>query len=66
MSGQDDLLKVRYPFDLGRPRMSMRSRAAQFAPFAALTGYEQTVLDTVRLMQQEAEGKQADREAGDF
>ena len=37
--------------DLPRPatsraRMSMENRAAQFAPFAALTGYHESVEDT--------------------
>ena len=31
------------------PRMSMESRNAQFAPFAALTGYEDAVKETARL-----------------
>lgn len=30
------------------PRMSMEKRAAQFAPFAALTGYEETIEETGR------------------
>ena len=30
------------------PRMSMEKRAAQFSPFAALTGYEDAVEDAVR------------------
>ncbi len=31
------------------PQMSMHDRAAQFAPFAALTGYEAAVGETARL-----------------
>ena len=31
------------------PQMSLRDRAAQFAPFAALTGYEAAVGETARL-----------------
>jgi len=30
------------------PRMSMWNRAAQFAPFAALTGYEDAIKDTAQ------------------
>lgn len=30
------------------PRMSMHDRAAQFAPFAALTGYDDVILETGR------------------
>jgi len=32
-----------------RPRMSVSARAAQFAPFAALTGYGEAVDETARL-----------------
>ena len=32
-----------------RPRMPMIDRAAQFAPFAALTGYDDAVKETGRL-----------------
>lgn len=31
-----------------RPRMSLSRRAAQFAPFAALTGYEAVIEETAR------------------
>lgn len=31
-----------------RPRMPMEKRAAQFAPFAALTGYEDVLKKTAR------------------
>ncbi|MCR5747205.1 MAG: YolD-like family protein [Lachnospiraceae bacterium] len=32
-----------------RPQMSMLSRAAQFAPFAALSGYDEAINETKRL-----------------
>ena len=32
-----------------RPHMSNRNRAAQFAPFAALTGYDDAIIETERL-----------------
>lgn len=32
-----------------RPRMSLRDRAAQFSPFAALTGYDEEIDETARL-----------------
>ena len=31
------------------PRMPVRSRAAQFAPFAALTGHDDAIRETARL-----------------
>ena len=49
MTGYDDirhLSRPRYP-DL--PPMSVHDRAAQFAPFAALVGYEDAVEETARL-----------------
>ena len=39
------------------PQMPLRDLAAQFAPFAALTGYEATVGETARLT---AEGRELD------
>ena len=37
------------------PAMSMENRAAQFAPFAALTGYGDKITETARLTDSEAE-----------
>ena len=47
MSGYDDILSLPRPASRHR-RMSASERAAQFMPFAALTGYEALVKDTVR------------------
>ena len=38
-----------------RPRMSRLDRAAQFAPFAALTGHEAAIKETARLTEEEIE-----------
>ena len=45
----DDMLSLPYPFKSDRPRMSRVNRAAQFSPFAALTGYDDAVRETARL-----------------
>lgn len=37
------------------PRMPMVDRAAQFSPFAALTGYDEAVLEAARLTETRAE-----------
>lgn len=45
----DDLLSLPHHTSKTRPRMSRHDRAAQFAPFAALTGYEAVVKEAARL-----------------
>ena len=45
----DDVINRQHPTSKKRPRMSNMNRAAQFAPFAALTGYEESIEETVRL-----------------
>ena len=44
-----DIMDLPYPqHDPAHPRMPMENRAAQFSPFAALTGYEAVVEETAR------------------
>ncbi len=38
-----DLIDLEHPTSQKHPRMAAEMRAAQFAPFAALTGYEETI-----------------------
>lgn len=45
----DDIIGLERPVSPTRQRMSMHDRAAQFAPFAALTGYDGMVEETARL-----------------
>ena len=45
----DDILYRSRPVSAAHPPMSRMDRAAQFAPFAALTGYEAAVRETARL-----------------
>lgn len=53
MSNYDDIISLPHPEPKHHKRMSLYQRAAQFAPFAALTGYE----DAIRKAQQEMEEK---------
>ena len=47
MSGYEDIIHLAYP---RKPRrMSNYDRAAQFAPFAALTGHDAAIAETARL-----------------
>jgi len=48
MNNYDDIINTPYPFNLPKPRMSIKARAAQFAPFAALTGFESLTDEAAR------------------
>ena len=45
----DDIINQTHPTSLKHPRMPLSDRASQFSPFAALTGHEAAVEETVRL-----------------
>lgn len=45
----DDIIDLPHHVSLTRPQMPMIDRAAQFSPFAALTGYDAAVKETARL-----------------
>lgn len=49
MAEYDDIINLPHPVSKNHPRMSLWNRAAQFAPFAALTGYEAAIDETARL-----------------
>ena len=39
----DDIIHLEHPTSKRHPRMSRLDRAAQFAPFAALKGYDEVI-----------------------
>lgn len=45
----EDIIHLPHHVSEKRPRMPLIDRAAQFSPFAALTGYEAAVQETARL-----------------
>lgn len=45
----DDIINLLHHQSVDRPHMSLHDRAAQFAPFAALTGHEEAIEETARL-----------------
>lgn len=45
----DDIIHLPHHVSARHPQMSLRNRAAQFAPFAALTGHREAVRETARL-----------------
>lgn len=48
MYNYDDIINLEHPTSKKHKRMSLHSRAAQFAPFSALTGLEDKVYETAR------------------
>lgn len=51
----DDLLDLPHPVSQRHPHMSAHDRAAQFSPFAALTGHSAAMEETARLTDQKLE-----------
>lgn len=56
----DDIINLPHHISSNHPQMSLSDRAAQFSPFAALTGYEAVIDETARLTQEEAERRQTE------
>lgn len=46
----DDIINLPNPTSKNHPRMSLHDRAAQFAPFAALTGHDAAIKETAKLL----------------
>lgn len=51
----DDIINLPHPTSANHPRMSLYDRAAQFSPFAALTGHDAAIKETARLTEQKIE-----------
>ena len=45
----DDIINLPHHVSKSHPQMSLLNRAAQFSPFAALTGHEAAIQETARL-----------------
>lgn len=54
MDDYSDIISLPHPEPYVRARMSMRDRAAQFAPFAALSGHSEAMAETARQTEEEA------------
>ena len=55
MDDYRDIIHYSHHISAKRPQMSLYSRAAQFSPFAALTGYDEEIDETARLTDHRAE-----------
>ena len=49
MKKYEDIIELPHHISKKHPQMSKEARAAQFAPFAALTGYGEAVNETARI-----------------
>lgn len=63
MSEYDDIIQLPHHVSRIHPQMSMEDRAAQFSPFAALTGYDAAIAETARLTDQRVELDEYERQA---
>ena len=51
----EDIINLPHHTSKKYPRMSLEARSAQFAPFAALTGYDEVLIETARLTNERIE-----------
>ena len=58
----DDIINLPHYVSKKRPQMSIEARSAQFAPFAALTGYDEQVKETARLTDKKIELEDGQKE----
>lgn len=59
----DDIISLSRPESPGRPPMPMLQRAAQFSPFAALSGYDAAIAEAGRLTEEKIEIGEEEQEA---
>ena len=59
-SDYNDIINLPHHVSKCHPQMSMWNRAAQFAPFAALTGYEDAINDTAQENLESFESRNSD------
>lgn len=55
MNKYEDIINIDHHVSTRHPSMSREARAAQFAPFAALTGYDRAIKETARLTDEKIE-----------
>ena len=67
MNKYDDIINLPHHVSKEHPQMSMYMRAAQFAPFAALTGHGSAIKETARKQQEQVELRSGyDEETDEF
>lgn len=58
----DDIINLPHHVSKRHPQMPLLNRAAQFAPFAALTGYQESIEETARLVEEKIEREEIEVE----
>ena len=61
----EDIINLPHHISSKRPQMSRLDRAAQFSPFAALTGYDDAIHETGRLTDEKIDLSEEEKEALD-
>lgn len=62
MMSYEEMLYMPHPVSKKHPQMSRYDRAAQFSPFAALTGHEAAVQEAARITQRKVELDENEKE----
>ena len=58
----DDIINLPHHVSKTHPHMSLADRAAQFSPFAALTGYEDAIKEAGRIVDEKIELSEEEKE----
>ena len=64
--GYEDIINQPHHVSSRHPQMSMKERATQFSPFAALTGYGDVIKETARFTDQMPELSEEEKEDLDY
>lgn len=59
MGNYDDIINLPHHVSKNHPRMSLYQRAAQFAPFSALSGYDDAIREAQRKMEDDVRQRDA-------
>lgn len=57
MGKYDDIIDMPHHVSVKHPQMAIEDRAAQFSPFAALTGHEAAIRETARMAEEKIREK---------
>lgn len=66
MKNYDDIINLPHHVSKNHPQMSRYNRAAQFAPFSALTGYEESINEAGRYVTNKIELDDSNKEEINF